>query len=197
MPNDVLYLDSADQAAQMLKPMRLDILRLSDQPRTCSELGQILGHAPQKVYYHVKRLEGAGLMERVGERKVRGILEGIYQARARSFWLAPTLVRRLGGLNAAQDQASLRVLCGHAERMLDDVGHLANRADAGAEVPSLSLAAEVELNSPERRAEFLREVQRTFVALAERYGARRGSPPSAPFRLSLACYPDPAIVEFP
>lgn len=195
MSTDVLYLDSADQAAEMLKPMRLDILRLSDQPRTCSELGNILGHVPQKIYYHVKRLEDAGLMERVGERKVRGIMEGIYQARARSFWLAPTLVRRLGGLGPARDQASLRVLCSHAERMLEDVGQLANRVEGGGEVPSLSLSADVELPSAERRSEFLEEVQKAFVSLAERYGARRETRSPSTFHLSLACYPYPATAE--
>jgi DNA-binding transcriptional ArsR family regulator len=195
MPTDVLYLDSAEQASEMLKPMRLDILRLSDQPRTCSELGDILGHTPQNIYYHVKRLEGAGLMDRVGERKVRGILEGIYQARARSYWLAPTLVNRLGGLGAARDQASLRVLCSHAERMLEDVGHLANHADHGAQVPSLSLSADVELSSPQGRAEFLREVQEAFVAIAERYGAREPSSARGTFHLTLVCYPDPSTVE--
>lgn len=195
MTTDVLYLESADQASEMLKPMRLEILRLSDRPRTCSELGEALGHTPQKVYYHVKRLEHAGLMERVGERKVRGILEGIYQARARAYWLAPTLVRRLGGPGAARDQASLRVLCGHAERMLEDVGHLANRVEGGAEVPSLSLSADVALATDESRTEFLQEVQQAFVSIAERYGARADSPKASTFHLSLACYPDPATVE--
>lgn len=179
----------------MLKPMRLDILRLSDQPRTCSELGDLLGHSPQSIYYHVKRLESAALMDRVGERKVRGILEGIYQARARSYWLSPTLVRRLGGLTSARDQASLRVLCGHAERMLEDVGHLANRVHGGSEVPSLSLSADIELNTPELRSEFLREVQEVFVSLAERYGARRTTRNGSTFHVSLACYPDPATLE--
>jgi hypothetical protein len=34
----------------------------------------------------VKKLEAAGLVERVRERQVRGIVEGIYRARARSYW---------------------------------------------------------------------------------------------------------------
>jgi hypothetical protein len=79
--------------------------------------------------------------------------------------------------------------------MLEDVGHLANHADHGAQVPSLSLSADVELSSPQGRAEFLREVQEAFVAIAERYGAREPSSARGTFHLTLVCYPDPSTVE--
>ena len=194
MPADVLYIDSVDRAGVLLKPLRIDMLRLMEEPRTCSELGQLLGETPQKVYYHVKCLERADMVERCGERQVRGVVEGFYRARARSYWLAPTLVRRLGGVSGARDHASLGVLLGHAERMLDDAGRLSRRAAAGEHVPSLSLAAEVELPSVERRSEFLRELSETFEALASKYGARgneAGASSGRVFRLTLACYPRP------
>ena len=117
--------DSVDQAAVMLKPMRVALLREMAEPRTCPELAELFGETAQKMYYHVKTMERAGLVERSGERSVNGIAEGFYRARATSYWLSPRLVRRLGGTAAVRDQTSLRMLAGHAEDLLEDVARLA------------------------------------------------------------------------
>ena len=93
--DDVLLLNRLDQAEALLKPKRVDLLRRLAQPRSCTELGRELGEPPQKVYYHLKKLEAAGLVDRVGERRVRAVMEGIYQARARSYWLSPELVGQI------------------------------------------------------------------------------------------------------
>src|SRR5256885_2461084 len=91
---DVLYLEQIEQAETLLKPQRVEVLRQLAEPRTCTEIAAELGQTPQRVYYHVKRLVDAGLVEQVSQRKVRGIHEGIYQAVARSYWLSPRLVGR-------------------------------------------------------------------------------------------------------
>lgn len=194
MAQDVLYIESAEQAGVMLKPLRIELLRLMDRPRTCPELGHVLGETAQKIYYHVKALERAGLVERVGERQVRGATEGFYRAMARSYWLTPSLVRSLGGASKVRDQTSLTMLCRHAERMLDDAGRLARHSDRGAHVPSLSLGAEVCLPNVERRSEFLHELQATFERLARKFGTPppdRSPDANETFRLTLACYPKP------
>lgn len=189
---DLLYIDSIDQAMTLLKPRRLELLRRLDQPRTCSQLAGLLDETAQKIYYHVKTLEKAGLVEKVGERRVRGTVEGSYQAKARSYWLAPRLVGQIGGRRPAQDQVSLHMLYGLAEQILDDVGQLANRSTTGQDVPSLSLSGEVSLPDGARRAAFLRDVRQAFEALARAYGvaSSEGSASDAQsFRLMLACYP--------
>src|SRR4051795_10834822 len=94
---DVLFLDRLEQADALFKPRRVEVLRLLAEPRTCTEIGRELGDSPQKVYYHVKRLQSAGLGELVDERRVRGIVEGIYRATAQSFWVSHDLVGRIGG----------------------------------------------------------------------------------------------------
>ena len=77
---DVLYLEQIEQAETLLKPQRIDVLRQLAEPRSCTEVASRLDQTPQRVYYHVKRLVGAGLAAQVAERRVRGISEGIYQA---------------------------------------------------------------------------------------------------------------------
>ena len=86
---DVLYIEDVNQAMTLLKPIRLEILKRLDEPRTCPELAEYFDETPQKIYYHVKALESAGLVEKVEERRVRGVVEGHYQASAHAYWLAP------------------------------------------------------------------------------------------------------------
>jgi DNA-binding transcriptional ArsR family regulator len=180
--DDVLYLERMEQAEALLKPRRVDLLRRMAEECTCTQLAGELGETPQRVYYHVKKLEAAGLVERVSERRVRGIVEGIYRARARSYWLSPRLVGEIGGRRRAGDALSLGYLLELVEQLGADVAALAQRGETG--VPSLGLTGEVRL-PPERRAAFLHDLQSTFEALLTRHGAGEGEP----FALALACYP--------
>lgn len=195
---EVLYIEDVDQAAALLKPQRIEMLKLMDHPRTCLELSKVFGETPQKIYYHIKALQNAGLVEQVGERRVRGTVEGSYQARARSYWLASELIGQIGGASIAQDQASLRHLLSLTEEMRGDIGHLAQQV--GREIPSLGLSLHVELDDEARRAEFMADVQRMAQILAHKYGATAGNaddggaevdaqPPKPLFRLVVACYP--------
>lgn len=190
---EVLYIEDLEQAAALLKPQRIEMLKLMDQPRTCLELGKMFGETPQKINYHIKALQNAGLVEQVGERRVRGTVEGSYQARARSYWLASDLIGRIGGAAIAQDQASLRHLLSLTDEMRGDIGHLAQKI--GREIPSLGVSLHVELADESRRADFMADVQRMAQTLAHKYGATDGDDdedatlPKSLFRLILACYP--------
>lgn len=186
---EVLYIETVAQANVLLKPLRVELLRRMDRPRSCTELAGLFKKTPQQIYYHVKALEKAGLAEKVSERRVRGMVEGLYQARARAYWMAPHLVGRLGGRRAAQDQTSLRFLLSLAEEIHDDIGRLAQHV--GRDIPSLGAALQIHLPDGARRAEFLRDVEQALKGLAERYGVAEGAPlaPGESFRLVLACYP--------
>lgn len=186
---DMLYIEEVEQAAILLKPRRLEILKHLSEPRSCLELAELLQDTPQKMYYHVKALEQAGLVEKVSERRVRGILEGFYQARARSYWLSPGLVGQIGG-RRAQEQASLGFLLSLAEQLQMEVGHLAQAQ--GPDVPSLGLAAQIELRNPQERGAFMHDLQQSLQTLARTYGRQEGDPSGQTFRLLLACYPAPA-----
>jgi DNA-binding transcriptional ArsR family regulator len=195
---DIVYLDRLEQAETLLKPSRLDILRALAEPHSCTEVGTALGQTPQKVYYHVKRLEAAGLVEQVAERRVRGINEGVYQAAGRSYWLSPRLVGALGP--RPTDRLSLGYLLDLVEQVQAEVATLAGQPQAGrpagqpdaghpagrSELPSLGISGEVRLPA-EQRAAFLRELRTTLADLLTRYGGAEGET----FRLAVACYPTP------
>lgn len=196
---DVFYIEGLDQAAELLKPIRIEMLKRMGAPRTCPELAEFFHESPQKIYYHMKALEKVGLVEKVEERRVRGVVEGYYRAKARSYWLAPKLVGQIGGTGATQDQTSLRFLLTLAEELHDDIGHLGHDSEAGEEVPSLGLSAYIYLPEGERRADFLEDVQSLFQKLARKYGLspdhQPGDTEGSNFRLILACYPKEEMSE--
>ena len=178
---DVLYLEEREQAETLLKPQRIEVLRQLAEPRTCTEIAGRLEQTPQRVDYHVRRLVEAGLVELVSERRVRGITEGIYQAAARSYWLSPRLVGRIGGLRRAQDELSLGHLLDLMEEVQADVAALDRSAP---ELPSIGVSGEIRVPA-ERRQEFLHDLQSTLQDLFARYGGAEGDA----FKLAVACYP--------
>ena len=190
---DVLYIESVEQAATLLHPFRIDLLQQMVEPRTCPELGAAFDMSAQKIYYHIKALEKADLVEKVSENRVRGVVEGVYQAKARSYWLAPKLVGLIGGEQATKDQTSLRFLLMLAEEMHEDIGHLGQKSEIGVDIPSLGLSAHIYLPDGSRRAAFLEDVQTVFQALARKYGIPADEMgeelAGKAFRLILASYP--------
>ncbi|MGY6658461.1 ArsR/SmtB family transcription factor [Amycolatopsis sp. TRM77291] len=177
---DVEYLERLEQAEALLKPQRVDVLRQLAEPRSCTEVAAALDQTPQRVYYHVKRLVEAGLVKQVSERKVRAVSEGVYQATARSYWMSPGLVGRLGP-RAARDELSLGYLVDLMEEVQADVAALDRAAP---ELPSIGVSGEIRVE-PERRQEFLDELKTTLQDLFTRYGGAEGDA----FKLALACYP--------
>jgi DNA-binding transcriptional ArsR family regulator len=178
---DVLYLEQIEQAEALLKPQRIEVLRQLAEPRSCTEVANVLGQTPQRVYYHVKRLVDAGLVTQVSERRVRGIHEGVYQATARSYWLSPRLVGRIGDLRKAQDELSLGYLLDLMEEVQHDIAGLDRTRP---ELPSIGISGEIQVPA-ERRQEFLDDLRTALQDIFTRYGGAEGDP----FKLAVACYP--------
>ena len=190
---DVVLIEKPEQAGAILHPLRLELLRRSDEPRTCSELAEAVGETPQKIYYHVKVLERAGALERVEERRVRAIHEGYYQATARAYWLSPKLIGQIGGPRRARASTSLGALLPLAEELQTDVGRLAESERA--ENTAMGFSAQVRLARVEDRTAFLSDIQNAIQVIAKKYGATGPQRPTSresesdTFRLIFACYP--------
>ena len=178
---DTLYIETIEQADALLKPKRVEVLRQLAEPRTCTQIGQVLGDTPQAVYYHVKRLQAAGLVELVSEHRVRGITEGVYRSVARSFWVSPAVVGRLGEPRSREGLLGLGFLLDLTDSMQRDLARLAAGPPT---LPSFGIAGDIRL-SPEDGASFVAELQRAFGQVLERYSGGEGHA----FRLALACYP--------
>lgn len=188
---DTLLINQIDQAKALFKPIRIDILKLLTEPRTCPELGEVFSASPQKIYYHIKALEKAGLVVKVREERVRGIMQGYYQAAANSYWLSPGMVAELGGTKQTQDQMSLSYLLALAGDIQKDVAALIQSKD---QTPTLGVSAQIELADQDQRAAFMTELQETLQALAQKYGRKDIDDEiqaGQVFQLALAAYPQP------
>lgn len=177
---DLLYVEGFEQAEALLKPARVEVLRNLAEPRSCTEVGARLDQTPQRVYYHVKRLVDAGLATQVSERRVRGIIEGIYQATARSYWLSPKLIGTIGG-KRVRDELSLGYLIELVEDVQSDLAALDRTKP---ELPTLGVSGQIML-PPARRKEFFDELRATLQDMFTRYGGAEGDP----FNLAIAVYP--------
>jgi DNA-binding transcriptional ArsR family regulator len=183
---DVLYLDDVGQAEALLKPQRIEVLRHLAEPRSCTEVARLLQQSQQRVYYHVRRLVDAGLATQISERRVRGIMEGVYQATARSYWFSPRVVGRLGP-GRERDELSLGYLLDLMEQVQADVAGLDR---TGPELPSIGVSGQIRVR-PAQRQEFLDDLRTTLRELFARYGGAEGDA----FKLAVACYPHPSGKE--
>src|SRR5215831_6321018 len=120
----VLVLEQLAQVEALLKPQAIEVVRQLAEPRSCTDVAERLGQTPQRVYYHVKRLVDAQVVDQVAERKVRGIHEGIYLASAKSYWVSPRLVGRIGNARKTQDALSLGYLLQLVEDVQSDIAAL-------------------------------------------------------------------------
>lgn len=183
-------LDQVGQVKALIKPIRLELLTMLDKPRTCSQLAESFHTSPQKIYYHIKVLERSGLVKKVSEKRVRGIMEGYYQAVAESYWLSPQLINQLGGERRSNEQMSLGYVLGLAEQVLREVTPLIK---SKTNVPSLGISGQVNLRDETDRSNFLQELQEMVQELAEKYGAEDPDQTDAEkgmnFRFIMACYP--------
>lgn len=186
---EVHFIESASEAAEILRPMRIEILSRLSTPKTCPELAGELGLTTQKINYHMNVLREAGLVTLVDERRKRGTIEGVYQAVAKSFWFSPHMVTQKKDRARAEDQASLAYLLKLAEDLQIDIGHLFERSE-DVSTPSLGVDARIELRDDNQRAEFLQDVKVIFSQLARKYGATDKSETDngGNYRLMLACY---------
>ena len=188
--HEVHFIEQADEAVELLKPARIEILSRLSRPRTCPDLARELGMTTQKVNYHMNVLKEAGMVCLVEERRNRGTMEGVYQAVAKAYWFSPRLVKYLGDSERSRDQASLAYLLQLAEDLQLDIGQMTEH-EVTKSTPSLGVDAQIQLRDSADRADFLADIQGFFSHLVQKYGRATDAGPENTdcYRLMLACYP--------
>jgi len=179
-------------AAALLDPTRQRLLAHLMDPDSAAGLARRLRLPRQKVNYHLRALEAAGLLELIEERRKGNCLERVVRATARAFVISPEALGALGPTpEAAGDRLSSAYLIAAAGRAIRDVAALETRARReGKRLATLTLEADVRLASAETRAAFAEELADAVARLAAKYhndrvaGGRR-------FRLLAAIHPTP------
>lgn len=183
---------SPGSAAALLDPTRQLLLEHLRSPESATGLARRLGLPRQRINYHLKILEGAGLVELVEERRKGNCLERVVRATARAFIISPEALGALGpSADAVADRLSSAYLIAAAGRTIRDVGALEDRArKEGKRIATLTLETEVRFAGAEARAKFAEELAEALARVAAKYHDER-APGGRRFRLLAAVHPVP------
>ena len=170
---DVEVIDDAAAAEASLDPMRSRLLAELAEPASAAGLAARLGLPRQKVNYHLRTLEGHGLIELAEERKRGNLTERVMRAKAAAYVISPAALPQFQpDPSRSPDRLSARWLVAVAARTVREVGELMRRA-AGAQqrVATYAIDAEIRFASAADRAAFAAELTETVTQLVSRYHA--------------------------
>ena len=181
-----------ESAAALLDPIRQKLLAHLADPDSAAGLARRLRLPRQRINYHLRELERAGLLELVEERRKGNCLERVVRATARTFVISPEALGALGPTaETASDRLSSAYLVAAAMRVIQDVASLEARArEERKRIATLTLEADIRFASAASRAEFAEELADAVARLTAKYHDQR-APGGRRFRLLAAMHPAP------
>lgn len=137
----VHVIDDVSGMRALFDPLRLRLMHELTTPKTAKELGESLGVEPNKLYYHLRRLEQHGFVQtdRTGT-------ERLYRASAERITVDPTL--RPKGADAS---GLVDVVFGEARRQIHDA---ISKSDGGSASTSVSISHVAATLSPPKLARY-------------------------------------------
>lgn len=197
-PLSLEVLRGPDRAAAILDPTRQRLLAQLAEPDSAAGLARKLGLPRQRLNYHLRALERAGLVELIEERKKGNCVERVVRATARAFVISPEVLGVLGGgttPQGAEDRLSAAYLISSAARAIREVAALgAGARRAGKRLATFTIDADVRFASAERRAGFAEELADAVTRLAAKYHEERAAG-GRTFRVLAAIHPAPSAVS--
>ena len=192
---EVEVIDAPERARAAVHPERRRLLAaLGEEPDSAAGLARRLGESRQRLNYHLRALEDAGLIE-LAERRRRGNFEErVLRPVARTVVLDPGLPSGVAGGPYAGDRYSAACLVRAAATTIRQVGRLARRAEEEEmRLATASLEAEVRVGSPAAMRDFVEELAEAVAEVVARHqdsgaGAR-------PFRVTLGAHPTPDVTD--
>jgi DNA-binding transcriptional ArsR family regulator len=183
-------LDDAGAVAAVLPPLRRRLLaQLRREADSAAGLARKLGLPRQKVNYHLRKLEEAGVVELAATRRRRGCVERTLRPTARAFLVDPSLLEARGvDAEEYRDRFSSAYLVAAAAALVGDVSDLRRRAEAaGQPLTTFTLQTEVSFRTPAQRTAFAEELTDTVARLVARY--HDDSPGSRSYRFLVGGHP--------
>ena len=179
-------LEEPEKVRAALSPLRRELLRLLQEPASGTQLAAALELPRQRVNYHLRELEKAGLVELVEERQRRGCVERILRATSGSFVVDPSVMGRT--FSRIGDQYAAEHLVEVAAGTVREVARMQNKADAaGKRLLTFTLEAEVRFTEPgdvHRFTDALTEAVRRTIETFDAEGGR-------PYRVIAGGHPAP------
>ncbi|HEY6329687.1 MAG TPA: helix-turn-helix domain-containing protein, partial [Blastocatellia bacterium] len=170
-------------------PLRRQLLQGLNTPDSATGLARRFGIPRQKINYHLRKLENAGLVELVEEKGRRGCVERVVRLTARAFVISPAF---LEGLAADPDQVgdkySSAYLVAAAAKTVSEVADIRQKAEsAGKRLATFALETEIAFESPAAFNAFSSELASEIVRLTAKY-ARPDLPGHRKFRIFVGAH---------
>ncbi|WP_432889281.1 ArsR/SmtB family transcription factor [Kribbella sp. CA-245084] len=183
------YVEEPEKVRLALSPIRRQLLELLREPASATQVAATLDLPRQRVNYHLRELEKAGLVELVEERQRRGFTERILRASA-GLVVDPGVMGR--AFTEIQDQYAAEHLVEVAAGTVRDVARMQSAADAeGKRLLTFTLEAEVRFAEPGDVHRFTDALTAAVQQVVEQFDSEGGRP----YRLMAGGHPAPRRTE--
>ena len=189
---ELLVLSDPARARTLLDPERRRLVEaLAEEPDSAAGLARRLGEKRQRLNYHLRQLEHAGLVELVEARPAGGLSERVLRLVARRFVVDPAAAGGVGATDPAEvgDRFSATYLVAMAARGVRELAALMERAGRRRErLATGSVNTQVRLAAPADFEVFMADLTRAVGEVVARHHASDGRW----FRVLAGSYPGPA-----
>lgn len=176
MQTTLAVLDADRSAASLLDPVRREILAALQEPGSAISVASRLGLPRQRLGYHIRAMELAGLLQHVGDRKRGNFTERLLQSSARHYFLSPQLLGALGtDPKSVADKASSAYQVAVAAQVASDVAVMRQQAEAADKrLPTITMQTEIRFASAADQKAFGDELTEAIAGLVARYHSAEG-----------------------
>lgn len=176
-----------------LSPTRRKLLALLHEPASATELARRTGMARQKINYHVRVLEAAGLVELVETRARRGCVERVLRATTSELVVDPQLVGRPNSVRSRDRYAAERLTDAAAAAVRSVTRLRAGAERTGQRLLTFTIEAEVTFGQPAEVHAFTQALAESVAELSSRHGTTGGH--GRRYRVMVGGYPAAAKDE--
>ncbi len=179
------------RAQVLLHPTRLAILEALEVPGSASKLATRLEASRQRLNYHLRELEAAGLVQLTEERRRGSVCERIYRRVGDTYAISAAALGNLGTCpERVADHRSSAYQIAVASQAIADIATLLEGAEAaGKRLPTLTLDGEIAFESPDSRRRFAEELTEAVAALVQKYHTAGAD--GRVYKLYVGAYPKP------
>lgn len=188
--SDIQVIDDPAAAMTALEPTRSRLLSELAAPASAATLAARVGLARQKVNYHLRAMEGHGLVRLAEERRWGGLTERLLVASAATYVVSPSALGPVAvDPSREADRLSANYLIALGARVVREVGELVRRAtESGKRLATLSVDTEIRFRSPADRAAFSHELAGAITRLVSKYH-NASAANGRPHRLVVMAHP--------
>ncbi|HKK09092.1 MAG TPA: winged helix-turn-helix domain-containing protein [Gemmatimonadota bacterium] len=187
----VEFVAEPGRLAAALPAERLRLLAaLREEPDSAAGLARRLGESRQRLNYHLRALEDAGVLEVAERRRKRGFVERVLRPAAGAFVVDPYVLGMPSGEPGGADRTSATHLLALAARTVREVAGLRGRAaDETRRLATAAIEARVSLARPADFEAFVEEVGAAVADVVARHHDPEGR--GRAFRVVLGAYQRP------